>query len=284
MPQTTTRKTKPKAVPSPIPIAGGMLCFHEFRSEIMGNSRLLRVWVPPGFDGSGATSYPVLYLNDGQNLFESLTAFAGEHWQVGETASRLIAENKIRPLVIVGIDNTKNRAAEYIPYRSTDPRILRPKGKHYPDFLQHEVMPFIEDRYPVAGSPENTGLGGSSLGGLITLYTELAVPNVFGRLLIESPSLFVAERKILEAARRSQNWPSRVYLGMGTHEVGNREKDAKILGDLRELETILRQADFDELSEKHLLKVRVDDGATHSESAWAARFPEALEFLYSDRV
>lgn len=284
MPQSTIRKTKPKAIPAPIALAGGVLCFHELRSEIMGNSRLLRVWVPPGYDGTGAISYPVLYLNDGQNLFESTTAFAGEHWQVGETASRLIAENKIRPLVIVGIDNTKNRAAEYIPYKSRDPRILRPKGKSYPDFLQREIMPFIEDRYPVAGSPENTGLGGSSLGGLITLYTELAAPNVFGRLLIESPSLFVAERQIIEDARRFQTWPSRVYLGMGTQEVGNVEKDAKILGDLRELETILRQADFDERSEKHLLKVRIVDGATHRESAWAARLPEALEFLYSDRA
>jgi hypothetical protein len=71
---------------------------------------------------------------------------------------------------------------------------------------------------------------------------------------------------------------------MGTQEVGNVEKDAKILGDLRELETILRQADFDERSEKHLLKVRIVDGATHRESAWAARLPEALEFLYSDRA
>ncbi len=246
----------------------------------MGNSRLLRVWTPPGFDGSGATSYPVLYLNDGQNLFEAITAFAGEHWQVAETASRLITEGKIRPLVIVGIDNTKNRAAEYIPYRSKDPRIMLPKGNKYSDFLQREVMPLVENHYPISGSPDNTGLGGSSLGGLITLSTQLGAPGIFGRLLIESPSLFVADHKIINEARRCQNWPARVYLGMGTHEIGNLEKDAKIIGDLRELETILRQADFDERSEKHRLKVRVDDGATHREAAWAARFPEALEFLY----
>jgi enterochelin esterase-like enzyme len=197
---------------------------------------------------------------------------------VGETATRLIAEEKIQPLIIVGIDNTKNRACEYIPYKSRDPRVLNPKGNLYPDFLQREVKPLIEDRYPVLKGPENTGLGGSSLGGLITLYTQIAAPGVFGRVLIESPSLFVANRKILDESRQFRSWHARMYLGMGTRETGNAEKDAKVVGDVRELESILRAAGLDEQRSK----VRIDEGATHSEAAWAARFPEALEFLYSD--
>src|ERR1700682_5430110 len=138
-------------------------------------------------------------------------------------------------------------------------------------------MPLIEERYPVLKGAENTGFGGSSLGGLITLYTQLAAPGVFGRLLIESPSLFVANRKILDECRRFRNWPTRVYLGMGTREMGNAERDAKIVGDVRELETILREGGLDQ----QRLKVRVEESATHTEAAWAARFPEALEFLYS---
>jgi predicted alpha/beta superfamily hydrolase len=130
----------------------------------------------------------------------------------------------------------------------------------------------------VLRGPENTGLGGSSLGGLITLYTQLAAPGVFGRLLIESPSLFVANRKILQESRRFRNWPARMYLSMGTRETGDAESDAKIVDDLRELEVILREAGLDE----QRLKVRVEEGATHNEAAWAARFPDALEFLYSD--
>jgi len=118
-----------------MPIATGNLWLHELRSGIFGNTRLLRVWLPPGYDGRGETRYPVLYLNDGQNLFDPATAFAGVHWQVGESAARLIAEQKVPPLIIVGIDNTKNRICEYIPYKSTDPRVLRAKGKCYPDFL-----------------------------------------------------------------------------------------------------------------------------------------------------
>ena len=216
-------------------------------------------------------------MNDGQNLFDPATAFGGVHWQVGETATRLIAEQKIRPLIIVGIDNTKDRAQEYIPYKSRDPRVLNAKGKCYSDFLQREVMPLIEERYPILKGAENTGLGGSSLGGLITLYTQLAAPGVFGRLLIESPSLFVANWKILDECRRFQNWPTRVYLGMGTRETGSAEKDAKSVSDVRELEAILREAGLDE----RRVKVRIQEGATHTESAWAARFPAALEFLYS---
>src|ERR1039457_2942176 len=278
MSRPTSRKVKTKpGAAAALPVAAGNVWLHELGSRIFGNTRWLRVWLPPDYDGWGAVRYPVLYLNDGQNLFDPATAFAGVPWQVGETATRLIAEQKIRPLIIVGIDNTKKRVREYIPYKSRDPRVLNPRGKCYPDFLRREVFSLIEERYSVLRGPENTGLGGSSLGGLITLYTQLAAPGVFGRLLIESPSLSVANRRILEESRRFRGWPARTYLGMGTREVGHAEKDERIVGEVRELESILREVGLDE----QRLKVRIEENAAHSESAWAARFPEALEFLYS---
>ncbi len=136
---------RPKITPSPevaVPIAGGTLRIHELRSRIFGNTRLLRVWLPPGYDQGRGMRHPVLYLNDGQNLFEPATAFAGVHWQVGETASRLIGEKKIPPLIIVGIDNAgKNRAREYLPYKSRDPNVPVVKGTLYPKFLRRDVMP-----------------------------------------------------------------------------------------------------------------------------------------------
>jgi len=280
MPRPTPPKPKSKRGPELTrPVARGNLWLHELRSRIFGNTRLVRVWLPPSYDSSGATRYPVLYLNDGQNLFDPATAFAGVHWRVGETATRLIGEKKIRPLIIVGIDNTgRRRVREYIPYKSLDPKVRHPIGTCYPEFLQREVMPLIEERYSVLKGPENTGLGGSSLGGLITLYTQLVAPGVFGRALIESPSLFVADGKILDTSRGFQAWPSRVYLGMGTRETGNAEKDAAIVESVSELAAILGDAGLDETR----LRVRIDEGATHTESAWAARFPEALEFLFSD--
>jgi predicted alpha/beta superfamily hydrolase len=276
----TAQKTnpKPKSSRAQPPVARGSLWLHELKSRIFRNTRMVRVWLPPDYDGWGETRHPVLYLNDGQNLFEPTTAFGAVHWQVGETASRLIAEGKIAPLIIVGIDNAgRNRVREYIPYRSLDPRVMGPQGKRYPDFLRREVMPLIEKYYSVAKGPENTGLGGSSLGGLIALYTQLAMPGVFSRLLIESPSLFVANRRVLEECRHFRDWPFRVYLATGTREVGQPEKDERIVNDARELGNILRKAGLDE----QRLKIEIEEGAAHGEPAWAARFPAALEFLYS---
>ncbi len=259
-------------------MARGSLWLHELKSRVFRNTRLLRVWLPPEYDGWGETRYPVLYLNDGQNLFEPATAFGGVPWAVGEAAARLIAEKKIPPLILVGIDHGgRNRVREYVPYRSLDPRVTKPLGQRFPEFLQREVMPLIESYYSVAKGPGNTGLGGSSLGGLIALYAQLAAPGIVGHLLIESPSLYVAQRQILDECRRFQKWPSRVYIGTGTCEIGNAVKDEITVKDVRELEKILQSNGLDGRS----LKVEVEQKASHTESAWARRFPAALEFLFS---
>jgi len=272
---------KPKEAPPEIaiPIAGGTLHLHELRSRIFKNVRLVRVWTPPGYGDPAGTRYPVLYLNDGQNLFEASTAFGGVHWQVGETAGRLIAEKKIPPLVIVGIDNTgRNRIREYLPWRSPDVRTLIVRGKLYPNFLRREVMPLVESRYALLSGPDNTGLGGSSLGGLIALYTQINAPGVFGRLLIESPSLGIARRKMIYECRRFRDWPERVYLGMGTRELGDAKKDEKIANDARELAGLIAGAGLHE----QRLKVNIEEGAPHSEASWARRLPGALAFLYGE--
>jgi predicted alpha/beta superfamily hydrolase len=273
-----SRKSAKSNPATDAPVVSGNLRLHELRSRIFRNTRLVRVWLPPLYDAAAGKRYPVLYLNDGQNLFDPTTAFGGVDWRVGASAERLIADKKISPLIIVGIDNTgKNRVREYIPYQSQEPRVFGSQGKRYPEFLLREVMPLIEKYYSVAKGPEHTGLGGSSLGGLITLYTQLAMPGVFGRLLIESPSLWVANRKILEECRSFRDWPYRIYLGMGTSEVGNSDKDERAVNDVRALETILHDAKLGSAR----LRVVVTEGGMHNEATWAARFPEALEFLFS---
>jgi predicted alpha/beta superfamily hydrolase len=259
--------------------ATGDLRLHEFRSRIFRNTRFLRVWLPPGYDDdeNQATHYPVLYLNDGQNLFESISSFSGVEWQVDETADRLIHEAVIAPMIIVGIDNAgKDRFREYMPHRSMQPMMLRVQGRHYPDFLMKEVMPFVERNYRIATGPENTGLGGSSLGALIALYTAIVRPGVIGRLLIESPSLWVSNRQAIKESRTVRIWPERIFLAVGTAEAGNAERSRTVVDDVRELAAIVRRA---VLSEKRLHLV-IRDGAGHNESAWAERFPEALQFLF----
>jgi predicted alpha/beta superfamily hydrolase len=259
--------------------AAGDLRLHKFRSRIFRNVRFLRVWLPPGYDDGHNQGhfYPVLYLNDGQNLFETSTAFGGVEWQADETAERLIQAGTVRPMIIVGIDHTgKDRMPEYMPHRSMHPVMLRGLGRRYPDFLIKEVMPFVEKNYRVATAPENTGLGGSSLGALIALYTAIARPGVIGRLLLESPSLWAAHRQIIKESREVRIWPERIFLAAGTAEAGNAERSRTVVDDVRELGAIMRRA---VLSERRLRMV-IREGANHSEAAWAERFPEALQFLF----
>jgi enterochelin esterase-like enzyme len=259
--------------------AVGDLRLHEFRSRVFRNTRFLRVWLPPGYDDAenSGRHYPVFYLNDGQNLFEAATSFTGIEWQVDETAERLIGEGAVPPLIIVGIDNaTKDRIREYMPHRSIHPMMLRVQGRYYPDFLMKEVMPFVERNYRVATGPENTGLGGSSLGALIALYSVMARPGVIGRLLLESPSLWASHRQAIKESRSVRIWPERIYVAAGTAEAASAEMSRTVVDDARELAAILRRA---VLSEKRLRLV-IKDGAGHNEAAWAERFPEALQFLF----
>ena len=262
--------------------ATGDLRLHEFRSRIFRNTRFLRVWLPPGYDdtANAGRRYPVLYLNDGQNLFEPSTSFNGVEWQVDETADRLIRESAIPPVIIVGMDNTgRDRIREYMPHRSLHPVVLRVHGTRYPAFLFKEVIPFMARNYRVATGPENTGLGGSSLGALIALYTAAVRPGVIGRLLLESPSLWASNRQLIRQSRGVKRWPERVYLATGTAEAGRKDKDQSVVDDVRELAAILRRAGLDDTR----LKLFIDEGASHTESAWARRFPEALAFLFGNQ-
>jgi predicted alpha/beta superfamily hydrolase len=262
--------------------ATGDLRLHEFRSGIFHNTRFLRVWLPPGYDDpeNAGRHYPVFYLNDGQNLFEAATSFTGVEWQADETGDRLIREGVVPPMIIVGMDNGgKDRLREYMPHRSLQPMILRVHGTRYPTFLFKEVMPFMARNYRVANGPENTGLGGSSLGALIALYTAAVRPRVIGRLLLESPSLWASNRQLIGQSRGVKRWPERVFLATGSAEAGRADRDQSMVDDVRELAAILRRAGLDDTR----LRFIVDDGASHHESAWAKRFPEALAFLFGNK-
>lgn len=259
--------------------ATGDLRLHEFHSRSFRNTRFLRVWLPPGYEDeeNSGRRYPVFYLNDGQNLFESSTSFTGVEWGVDETADRLIRERVVPPMIIVGIDNAgKERFREYMPHRSLQPMMLRVQGQRYPKFLTREVMPFIARNYRVATGPENTGLGGSSLGALISVYTAAVRPGLIGRLLLESPSLWASNRQMIRESREIKRWPERVFLATGTAEAGRADKDRSMVDDVRELGAIFGRAGLG----ANRLRLFIEEGANHHESAWARRFPEALSFLF----
>jgi predicted alpha/beta superfamily hydrolase len=254
------------------------LDIHVIESRYLQAPRRITVLRPRRRRGSGASPYPVLYLNDGQNLFDPTRAFGGVPWNVQDTVNALVRRREIPHLLIVGIDHggvMRNR--EYLPIEDErNPHSRDPRGQQYADFVTRELMPFIERHYPVARGASSTGFGGSSYGAIAALYTVLTNPGKFGRLLIESPSLYVGNRHLLRQAKQAERWPARVYLGVGTAETSRAEWNEETVANVRRLEEILRA---DGLGPRRL-KVVVDEGATHSEQAWARRLPDALRFLF----
>jgi predicted alpha/beta superfamily hydrolase len=256
-----------------------MIETHELPSVYLGVTRRLTIWLPR-LRPRRSERYPVLYLNDGQNLFDPARAFAGNTWRVAETARRLVRTGRIPPIVIVGIDHGGvRRGREFLPVEdSLHPGTAEPLGREYAEFVTREVMPFIARTYPVRRGASYTGFGGSSYGAIAALNTAMIKPGTFGRLLIESPSLYVGNEYLLRHAPAVARWPSRIFLGVGTAETRSPERNHETVANVLELERILRHSGLG----IRRLRVVVEEGATHSEGAWANRFPQALEFLYRE--
>jgi enterochelin esterase-like enzyme len=248
----------------------------DVESDALRLGRRVSVWLPLGARSS--VRYPVLYLNDGQNLFDPSRAFGGVTWRVAETASALIEAGRIPPIVIVGIDHGEMlRAREYLPVEDErNPLARRPLAEKYATFVTSELMPAIERAFPVARGASQTGFGGSSYGAVAALYTAMRRPGIFGRLLIESPSLYVGRGAVLRRARAVQRWPQRIYLGVGTAETSREDWNQETVRNVTRLATTLRAAGLG----PRRLRVTVEEGASHSEGAWSGRLPHALQFLY----
>lgn len=252
---------------------------HVIESAYLRASRRITVLQPRSRGRGGARSaVPVLYLNDGQNLFEPARAFAGRTWRAAETVDWLVEQQLIPPLCLVGIDHGGiQRAREYLPVADDrNPFARRPLGDRYVDFVTREVVPFVERTYGVAPRASARAFGGSSYGAVAALMTVLQRPGVFGRLLLESPSLYVGRRVMLRRARQAPRWPSRVYLGVGTAETGKEDVNRETVENVRRLAGILADAGLG----PRRLKLMVAEGGTHSEDAWASRLPQALTFLF----
>ena len=262
----------------------GWLEIVPFESKIFHNTRMLRVLVPANYFSPHNLhrSYPVLYLQDGQNLFDETTSSKGE-WHVDETVEHLVGSFKIPPMFVVGIDDAGDkRSSEYLPYPdplNSEDGVDNEQGVHgkeYARFLTTEVMPFIEKRYRIARGAMNTGIGGSSYGGDIALYTALEYPGVFGHVLIESPELWIGKNQLLKDAQTAKQLPYKMHLGVGTTEAGEPTRSTDIVNQVRDLESILMKKGLG----ASRLRVAIEEGGQHNEAAWSRRLPDALLFLY----
>ena len=253
-------------------MSAGQLCKHDqFRSRFLRNQRDLIVYLPPGYDEQPQRRFPVLYLHDGQNLFDRATAFGGQDWNVHGAADRLIQARAVAPLLIVGIYNTgKSRIHEYTPTKA--PKLGGGRADRYAKFLLQEVMPFIQSGYRTQADPAVTGIGGSSLGALVSLYFGLKYPEVFGKIAALSPSVWWNQRVIHRfAAAAPVNPRPSIWLDIGTRE------GPRIVPDVEQFRDVLLQKGWREGQNLHYERV---EGGEHNEAAWAQRIGRVLEFLY----
>jgi predicted alpha/beta superfamily hydrolase len=245
---------------------------HQFHSEILPDDRVVSVYVPPQYLEQEERRFPVFYLQDGQNLFDGRTSYiAGKTWNANTTADRLTEAGEIEPVILVGVANTGlRRMAEYTPTR--DFKMGGGEGRSYGRLLIEELKPLIDRTYRTLPEAKNTGLGGSSLGGLVSLYLGFAHPEVFGKIAVMSPSLWWDHRSILNAITQQATKPDlRIWLDMGTAEGVRHLRDADML------ERLLLKRGWRTGVDLEYVKA---EGAVHDERAWSDRFGDVLRFLF----
>jgi predicted alpha/beta superfamily hydrolase len=271
----------PPSFDEPVLVGGNerLRLHRQFASTFLPARRDVIVSLPPDYFQSDSLEsgrrYPVLYLQDGQNLFDGATSFIkGSFWDVQTTSDRLIGEGAVEPLIVVGIYNAGiERMEEYTPMH--DRNLGGGKAKLYGRLLVEELKSWVDQNYRTLDGPEHTGVGGSSLGGLVSLYLGLTLPHVFGRLAVLSPSVWWARGGMLQYIRRVRPEPKpRIWLDIGLGE------GPAMIKKCDELHRLLQRRGWRDGVDMRYLRV---PGARHNEDAWAKRVDPFLRFLFPAR-
>ncbi len=268
-------------------VLGRLVYWTDVKSAFLGPSRHVGIWLPPGYDDAPTTRYPVLYLADGQNLFDPRIASTGVDWGVDEAVMRLVGKGVMPPIIAVGVWNTAERGPEYSPWQS---------APNYARFLIEELMPRINAQFRTLTGPANTAAMGSSMGGLLSFYLVTHHPEAFGACGCLSTHFPLSEavfkqvfhgvvttatpdttpyvlRDIaagLRAPRGARYWIDRGSEGLdSTYGPTYAAVRAWLLG-----QGLVEGRDF---------VVRQYDGATHNEASWRARLDDPLTFLFGRR-
>jgi predicted alpha/beta superfamily hydrolase len=252
--------------------------FTDVWSPQLRNRRDVDVYLPASYSG-GRDRYPVVYMQDGQNLSDPRTAFAGT-WELERVLERL-AEGAIEPIV-VGVHNTAARLAEYSPF--PDRRHGGGEADAYLGFLVETLKPRIDRLFRTRLERESTMILGSSMGGLVSLYACFRYPSVFGGAGVMSPSIWFGQGAVIDFIREARTPRGRIYLDVGTNEGVGPLRDVRRLGRLLVRKGFRRRSRVKlpgsrRATERPTLRYLEAAGARHNEAAWAERLPGALEFL-----
>jgi predicted alpha/beta superfamily hydrolase len=248
---------------------GSLVKVNNFSSPQLGNTRTLRIYLPPSYGQNPLKRYPVLYMHDGQNLFEASTSFGGVEWQVDEMANSLMNNGQMDEVIVVGMDNVgSNRIYEYTP--CCDPQYGGGGADVYERFILETVKPYIDQNYRTLPSNKNTAIMGSSLGGLVSFYIGQRHPEVFSKLAGMSSSFWWNNQALtLQVEASTVKVPVNIYIDAGTNSDGltetTRMRDALVA---------------DGYVQGKDLYYYVAQGASHNESSWAARLNIPLTYLF----
>lgn len=266
-----------KTEPGKSTATGNIKTHVGFHSTLLNNERTLAVYLPPGYDQNPDQRYPVLYMQDGQNLFDTATSFAGVEWNTDETAEKLINEGKINPVIIVAVYNTPDRTEEYTPLQVSESDPVA-RGVYYGWFVAYEAKRFIDKTYRTKPDRANTAIAGSSLGGLIALDTARAHNDIFGACAALSPSLWSAEGELLSQWTADHDWMkgTRFWIDMGEGET----EDYPTGEAVPHLQTLAATMQSAGLTKGTDYMETVVEGEEQNEAAWSKRFGDVLTYLY----
>lgn len=263
----------------------GVIKRHEkFASEYV-DARNVDVWLPPGYEKDAGKRYPVIYMHDGQNLFDPRTSYIGVDWGIDETMTRLVSEKRVREAIIVGIWNTPKRIAEYMPQKAVTGASIKllkdapplERGEilsdNYLKFLVNELKPFIDSTYRSLPDRKHTFIMGSSMGGLISAYAISEYPQVFGGAGCISTHWPAGEGIVIDYLKKHlpDARTHKLYFDYGTETL-----DAEYEPYQQKMDEVMRNSGYREGKNWITKKFA---GAEHSERAWSRRVDIPLTFF-----
>lgn len=250
---------------------------HKVRSEVLDDSRKIWVQLPDGYESNPDKHYPVLYTCDGASVFDARTATRNTEWRLDETAAALTAAGKMDEVIIVAVSNggsAESRRDDYAP--CADSQYGGGNASRYLKFLQDELKPMVDNTYRTNPAPETTGIMGSSLGGLFSLYAGFTAPSTFGLVGALSPSLWYAGKDMLSRLQSAPSGPAKVWIDMGTREE-NPEWSLTPVAELQQAEQILVGKGY---TPGQNLFAPTFEGADHTNQAWSERAGQVLQALF----
>ncbi len=270
--QTVTTEIDHWRTSAELPVQGQITGTVKYHRQIEGQGVLPRdiiVWLPPGYldepQNNADINYPVLYMHDGQNIIDPNTSSFKIDWSVDETLTHLIAEKKVPPMIVVGMSSTANRTAEYSP--GTD-------GEAYMNFVVNKVKPLIDKTYRTKAAREHTLIGGSSMGGIMSLMLAWQYDDIFSKALCMSPAFKIEELDYVTTVANYQGDKKEFKIYIDNGGLGLEQRLQPGIDDML---SALKEQGY----QKDMLWV-VDKNAKHSEGAWAKRFPDAIQWLMKD--